>query len=247
MLAFLKGKNTQNVKQSKSSELEMVTHPASRVSEQYRTLRANIQFSSVDNVLKTFVVTSAESGAGKSTIASNLALSFVSQGMKVLLIDADMRKPVIHNLFKLTNRDGLTTLLSTKGLDENRVIHKIGSSNLSVLTCGPVPPNPSELMASKRMLQLMDDLKKRFDLIIVDVPPIIAVADAQIMANMADGTIFVIRKGISTKESVMKAKELLEMSKATIIGSVFNGTVETEDMNSSYYGVEKKGHHDSFY
>ncbi|MGX7393436.1 CpsD/CapB family tyrosine-protein kinase [Carnobacterium mobile] len=216
-----------------------LTRPSSVIAEQFRTIRTNIQFSMVDNDLQTMIVTSAGPGAGKSTISANLAVTFAMQGKRVLLVDADMRKPTVHKTFRLTNSDGLTTLLTERNISIGDIAHRTPTEGLFVITSGIIPPNPSELLASKRMDQLMKEFEELFDLIIFDMPPVIAVTDAQIMASKVDGTIFVINKGGADKEMVLKSKEFLEMVDANIIGAIFN-RVELLGDNYYYYYGEKE-------
>lgn len=216
-----------------------LTRPSSVIAEQFRTIRTNIQFSMVDQDLKTIVITSAGPGAGKSTISANLAVTFASQGKKVLLVDADMRKPTVHKTFRLPNHDGLTTLLTEKEVQISDIAHRAETEGLFIITSGVIPPNPSELLASKRMDYLMNELEQIFDLIIFDMPPVVAVTDAQIMASKVDGTIFVIPKGLTNKDMVLKSKDLLEKVHANVIGAIFN-RVELSGDNYYYYYGEKE-------
>lgn len=211
-----------------------LTRPSSVIAEQFRTIRTNIQFSMVDSDLKTILITSAGPGAGKSTVSANLAVTFAMQGKRVLIVDADMRKPTVHKTFRLPNNDGLTTLLTEKDVQIGDIAHRMPTEGLFVITSGVIPPNPSELLASKKMSQLMKELEEVFDLIIFDMPPIIAVTDAQVMASKVDGTIFVINKGGADKEMVKKSKELLDMVNANVIGAIFN-RVELSNDNAYYY------------
>lgn len=219
--------------------LVTLTRPSSVISEQFRTIRTNIQFSMVDKNLKTLVITSAGPGAGKSTISANLAVTFAMQGKKVLIVDADMRKPTVHKTFRLPNRDGLTTLLTENDIEIKDIAHRLDTEGLFVITSGIIPPNPSELLASNKMNQLMAEFEELFDLIIFDMPPVIAVTDAQVMASKSDGTIFVINKNGANKEMVTKSKELLKKVKANVIGVVVN-RVELKGDNYYYYYGEKE-------
>lgn len=224
----------QQLEGNERPSLVTLTRPSSVISEQFRIIRTNIQFSMVDKNLKTLVITSAGPGAGKSTISANLAVTFAMQGKKVLIVDADMRKPTVHKTFGLPNRDGLTTLLTERDVEIKDIAHRVDTEGLFVITCGAIPPNPSELLASNRMNQLKTEFEELFDLIIFDMPPVIAVTDAQILASKVDGTIFVINKDGANKEMVIKSKELLEKVKANVIGTVFN-RVELKGDNYYYY------------
>ena len=235
-------KKTQYIEQlNKLNSLITVIKPSSVISEEFRTLRTNIQFSMVDKKFTTLMFTSASPGEGKTTVASNVAVVFASQGKKVLLIDADMRNPSVHQMFNLLNHSGLTNLLTEDKMNIQDVVHQTRIKNLYVLTCGVIPPNPSELLASNKMDQLLDNLKEKFDLIIFDLPPILAVTDAQVMANKTDGTIFVIRNGVAEKNNLYKAKELLEHVHANVIGVVYNDKKRSTDTAYHYYGIENEG------
>lgn len=209
--------------------------PSSPVAEQYRTIRTNLQFaSSVDRKLQTIVITSSGPGEGKSTTAANLAVVFANSGSRVLLIDADMRKPTVYKTFQLSNTAGLSTILST----EKSVVstaQSTGIENLSVLTSGPKPPNPSELLNSQRMNQILEEARRSYDIVIFDMPPIVAVTDAQIMASKVDGTLLVVRENVTKKEAVTKAGELLKLVNARVLGAVYNGAEQSKDQGYYYY------------
>ncbi|MGG5359056.1 MULTISPECIES: CpsD/CapB family tyrosine-protein kinase [unclassified Enterococcus] len=221
--------------QTQAVSLITLTNPSSPVAEQYRTIRTNIQFASPGGQqIKTIVVTSSGPGEGKSTTAANMAVVFAKSGQRVLLVDADLRKPVLYKTFKLTNISGLSTILSTAGNIADEV-QKTPIENLSVLPSGPKPPNPSELLNSPRMDQLLAEAKDLYDVIIFDMPPVVAVTDAQIMASKTDGTLLVVRENTSRKESLTKAKELLDMAQAKVLGVVYNGAEHSKDAGY-YYG-----------
>ncbi|WP_416420256.1 CpsD/CapB family tyrosine-protein kinase [Priestia aryabhattai] len=210
--------------------------PKDPVAEQYRTIRTNIQFSNVDQDIKTIVLTSSGAEEGKSTTSSNLATVYAQQGLNVLLIDADLRKPTSHYTFRLENHIGLTNVLTrqstlAQAVQESEIPH------LSVLTSGPIPPNPSELLASAQMAELLKEMKKQFDMIIFDTPPILAVADAQILANQVDGTILVVSSGKTEKDAALKSKELLSNAKGKLLGVVLNNRKVEEGNYYYYYGT----------
>lgn len=218
--------------------LVVASKPNSVVSEQFRTIRTNIQFSMVDEDMKSIVVTSAGPGSGKSIVSANLAATFASEDKRVLLVDADLRKPTVHKTFHVRNNDGLTTLLTDRGAQLENMIYHTHVDGLYALTSGVIPPNPAELLGSKRMNELMKELEEEFDLIIYDMPPIIAVTDAQVMASKVDGTIFVLPKGQASKEEVLKSKDLLDMVNANVLGAVFNRVEKSSDSYYYYYGEE---------
>lgn len=224
-------------KEQRTNPVSLITlvDPSSPVSEQYRTIRTNIQFaSSVDRKLQTLVITSSGPSEGKSTTAANLAVVFAKSGQKVLLVDADMRKPTVFKTFQLTNEVGLSTVLST-GKNIGDAAQPTSIENLSVLTSGPKPPNPSELLGSMHMDQVINEARNLYDIVIFDMPPVVAVTDAQIMASKVDGTLLVIRENVTKKESVTKAKELLHLVNARVLGVVYNGAEQSKDQGYYYY------------
>lgn len=208
-------------------------NPKSPVSEAYRTLRTNIQFSSFDNDLDTILVTSSGPAEGKSTIASNLALSMAEIGKNVLLIDCDLRKPSIHKKFNISNNKGLSNLLIGQ-FKFDEVAQKY-SDNMYILTSGTVPPNPSEMLASKKMKQFLVEAKKNFDFIILDTPPVVAVTDAQLLSTMVGGVLLVVASGQTEVAATEKAKELLENVNANIIGVVLNKAEVSANKKYKYY------------
>lgn len=226
----------KNKKTSKNLAGNLITlvNPSSLVSEQFKTLRTNIQFTMVDQKLKTLVITSAAPNAGKSTVSANLAVTFALQGLKVLLVECDLRRPSVHKSFHVSNIKGLTNLLTDTEarIEDNLVASE--QENLSLLLSGPLPPNPAELLGSNRMSQLQAELENHFDLIIFDTPPLLGFTDGQIMAGRSDGTIFVIRHGVALKENMLKANEILKRVNANVLGAVYNFAPQsTQDM--SYY------------
>lgn len=232
-MAFKKEKKTK-VSDFKR-KLVVKNDPKSPVSEQYRTIRTNIQFSTVDNEIRTLMVTSSGPGEGKSTTAANLATVFAQQGNKVLLVDADMRKPTVHYTFSLTNTNGLTTVL-TKQSDLIGAATQIDSSNLYVLPCGPVPPNPAELLSSRSMDEFVEAALNEYDMVIFDSPPVLVVTDAQLLANKCDGTVLVVSSNFTEKENAIKAKEQLTTSKAKLLGVILNNKKQDKSQYYYYYG-----------
>jgi capsular exopolysaccharide synthesis family protein len=214
--------------------LVVVNKPSAVVSEQFRTIRTNIQFSMIDSDLKTLAITSAGPLSGKSVIAANLAATFANDNKKVLLVDADLRKPTVHKTFKVKNNDGLTTLLTNKEVHFSDTIFRTHTKGLYILTSGAIPPNPAELLASKRMQEIKAEMESYFDLIIFDLPPVLAVTDAQVMASKVDGTIFVAPKGLVNKEQMIQSRDLLNKVNANVLGAILN-RVEKSDDNYYYY------------
>lgn len=215
-------------------ELITLAQPKSPVAEQYRTIRTNIDFMAVDQDIQTILVTSSTQGEGKSTTASNLAVSYAQQGKQVLIVDGDMRRPTVHYTFRIANGLGLSSVL-TRQAEYRQAITETHVDHLSILTAGPIPPNPAELLSSNGMEQLMETLRKEYDIIIVDAPPLLQVADSRIASRLVDGVILVISCTTSNRQLVLKAKEQLELSEARILGVVLNRRELTGDVADQYY------------
>ncbi len=206
-------------------------NPKSRAAEAFRTLRTNIQFSSFDDGLKIIVVSSGAPGEGKTTVLTNLATTMAQSGNKVLIIDCDLRKPSIHKKLALSNMEGLTNILTQNKKFEECV--KISEQrNLYVVTSGPLPPNPSELLGSKKFNGFLKELREIFDYILIDAPPVLAVTDAQILSTVADGVLLITVYGKTDRNSIIKSKDLLDKVGGKVIGFVLNKIPEKED---SYY------------
>ncbi|MCC9023486.1 CpsD/CapB family tyrosine-protein kinase [Bacillus nakamurai] len=198
-----------------------VLHHKSLVAEQYRTIRTNIEFSSVQTHLRSILVTSSVPGEGKSFSAANLAAVFAQQEKKVLLVDADLRKPTIHETYQLENVQGLTNVL-VGNASLGKAVQKTLIDNLYVLTSGPTPPNPAELLSSKAMGELIQEIYNQYSLVIFDSPPLLAVADGQILANQTDGSVLVVLSGKTKMDTVQKARDALQQSKAKLLGALLN-------------------------
>ncbi|MBM7657762.1 capsular exopolysaccharide synthesis family protein [Sporolactobacillus spathodeae] len=214
----------------------LISHhnPKSTAAEQFRTIRTNIDFSEVNGELKKIMITSSSPGEGKSTVAANLAVVNAQQGKKVLLIDGDLRKPTIQYTFRLPNVNGLTTVL-TKKIDLESAIQETAVKNLYVLPSGPIPPNPAELLSSPMMEALLKYALAAFDLVIFDTPPVLAVTDAQILSHLCDGSVLVVRSGLTEKELAIRAKDLLMKVQSRILGVVLNGKQAVKADGYYYY------------
>ncbi len=205
------------------SEIELINHlfPKFSISEDYRTVRTSILFSHADSSPKTVCFTSTLPQEGKTATVSNLAISFSQLEGKVLLIDADLRKPRLHKVFKVKNLVGLSSYLTGK-VSFEEAVQKTAVENIWMVPSGPHPPNPAELLNSKRMKDLLSFVKERFDHILIDSPPVLAVIDPVIVSSLADCTVFVVRAGKTTRKPMAKAVEEIRKSKAEIVGVVFN-------------------------
>ncbi|MDD4834973.1 MAG: CpsD/CapB family tyrosine-protein kinase [Lutispora sp.] len=194
----------------------------STLAESYRTLRTNVMFSSIDKSIKSIAVTSAGPSEGKSTVVSNFAIALAQDGSRVLIIDSDLRKPKVHKLFALPNNIGLTNILTERLPWEEHIASVEELPNLYVMTSGPIPPNPSEIVGSEKMRSMVSELKESFDFVLLDTPPVGVVTDAAIVSSYADGTILVVASGNVEIEAAQRAKELLVNVKANILGVVLN-------------------------
>lgn len=236
-------KKKRVIRSATSSAVNLVTvsNPKSPISEKYRTLRTNIKFAMGGRDLSSLVVTSSGPSEGKSTTSANIASVFAQTNMKVVLIDADMRKPVVAKTFDLNNETGLSIYLSDPKVRVESIIQSSGIvENLDIITSGPIAPNPSELLQSDRSNQLINELKHYYDLIIFDMPPLLAVTDAQVMSTKVDGTLLVVREDQATKQAVKRSVELLKQVKANLLGVVYNGAeVDSNEGYYYYYGGSK--------
>ncbi|MEY8446689.1 CpsD/CapB family tyrosine-protein kinase [Enterococcus ratti] len=213
-----------------------ITDKTSPITERYRTIRTNIQYSfPYGEKLQTLVITSPGAGEGKSTTAANLAVVYANFGQRVLIIDADMRKPTLDKIFSLEKHVGLSTLLGTN-VKVEECIQESFEKNLFIMTSGPKPPNPAELLGSVRLEKMIEELKNMYDVIIFDTPPLSAVTDAQILASKVDATIMVVSEKLTKKTNFQIAKHLLELVNANVLGVVYNASKEDEDQGYYYYG-----------
>jgi len=213
--------------------LTTITEPTSVITEQIKTIRTNINFAATDHELRTLMVTSAMLGEGKSTVAANLAVEYAKEGLQVLLVDADLRRPTIHKTFGLSNTQGLSSWLGHQMTDINQAIHST-IDNLFVMTSGPKPPNPAELLGSQMMTDFLTTATSQLDLVIVDAPPVLPVTDSQLLANKVDGTVLVVRQNVAQKAAVRDAVSDLKRSHATILGAVLNDV--SDGQHNGYYG-----------
>ena len=197
-----------------------LTDPRAPAAEAYRTLRTNLMFSSLDKPLHTLVITSPVPGEGKSTALANLAVTLAQSGHETIIVDCDLRKPTQHELWRLDNTQGLTTMLLDEAALANPALQTVGVEYLHVLTSGPLPPNPADVLVSRRMDQAIEALKERAEYVLFDVPPALAVTDAALLGMKVDGLLLVLRAGTSRRDHAARAKEELERVKVPLVGTV---------------------------
>ena len=219
------------------SMAQLVAHndPKSPVAEAYRTLRTNLSFVFMDKPCKTILFTSTNPQDGKSTTIANVAVTMAQAGNKVIVVDCDLRKPVLHKIFNLANHRGLTNAMMQQ-LSLEELVHEKVVPNLDVLTSGPIPPNPAEMLSSPRSKALWDRLAEAYDYVLIDSPPVLAVADASILASGVDGVILVIGSASTRINLAQEAKEQLLKANVNIIGAVLNGmNMKSSDYQYYYY------------
>jgi non-specific protein-tyrosine kinase len=220
-----------------SSQRKLVTvrNPKSPFSEGYRTLRTNIQFSSLDRPIRTLMVTSASPGEGKSTSVSNLAAVMAQGGKRTILIDTDLRRPVLHEIFGAPNGVGVTNaLLQPPGSDLSSFLQPTDVDGLRLLTSGPLPPNPSELLGSHRMAELVEQLLEIADVVLFDSPPVLAVTDAAVLARLMDGVLLVVESAKTREDAARRAAQELAKVNARVLGVVVN-RISARLAGSNYY------------
>jgi succinoglycan biosynthesis transport protein ExoP len=208
--------------------------PFSSVTESYRLVRSNIQFMSVDQPVKSIVITSSNPGEGKSMTAANLAIIMAQAELKTIIVDADLRRPTQHKIFGVPNLGGLTDLLRSPELELNSYMKNTGIENLQLLSSGPLPPNPAELLGSQRMAQLIQHLEQLADVIIFDSPPVLAVTDAAVLSKRAGGVILVTQAGRSRRDATRLAIKRLSQVEANLLGTILN-QVSRRDGNRNQY------------
>ncbi len=203
-----------------TQNLITLSDPRSPASEAYRALRMNLEFTSLDKTLESLVISSPEAEAHKSLVASNLAVVMAQGGQRVILVDADLRRPHLHQLFDLPQEPGLTTFML--GRDEETEVHVLDTqvSGLRLLPCGALPPNPADILGSQKMQRLLTRLQNEADVVILDAPPVTVAVDASVLAAQTDGIVLVVRAGHTRRDRVEQAKELLERFRVKILGAI---------------------------
>ena len=215
------------------ANLVTLTDPRSAASEAYRTLRTNIMFAGVEKPVKTLLVTSPVPDEGKSTTLANLAVTLAQSGHKTILVDADLRRPSQHTLWGVPNDRGLTSVMLDNTLIANPPLQETGVANLQLLTSGPQPPNPADLLLSKAMDLIIEALRSRVDYVLFDAPPVLAVTDAMVLVGKVDGVLLVIKAGATRRDQAEKARDALNRVNARIIGVAL--TNAPRDNNSKGY------------
>lgn len=218
----------------RQQNLVTILNPNSTVSEVYRVIRANLDFMGVDEPIRSMVVTSSMPGEGKTVTGANFAIVNAQAGRRTIIVDADLRKPMMHRVFQLSNQTGVTNVL-IKQSELASAIQHTKVENLDVLTSGALPPNPAEVVGSKAMKELIKQLTEMYDLVIVDSPPVLSVADARLLGQEVNGVLFVVSAHQVSKVALKKAKESLDLVGVRIIGTILNKKKLTKSENYYYY------------
>lgn len=229
--------------QDRGAKLVTVIEPKHVISEQFRTLRTNIEFAGASlETLQVIMFTSAEVSDGKTTVSTNTAVTWAQAGKSVLYVDADMRRSTAQSTFKVSNGRGLSTILASAEQPKD-VVQETFVENLEVLTAGPTPPNPAELLNSKRMASLIEWMRNNYDIVVLDVPPIMAVSDAQVLLPLIDGAVLVTMMGKTMKASLNRTVETLRLGETKILGVVERVMDSKSSIGYGYgygYGAELK-------
>lgn len=211
-------------------------NPKSPAAEAFRILRTNLQFSTVEKPFRTLLVTSAGPSEGKSTMVANLGMVMAQAGARVIIVDCDLRQGDQHRIFNLPNGIGLTDVLAGRtGLD--RVLRDTREMKLKVVTSGSMPPNPAELLGSDKMREVLENLTGMVDIVLLDSPPALMVADASLLSSIVDGVVLIIKAGKTKIEAIRQAKERLNKANARIMGTVLNAV----EGSNNYYNYDSKG------
>lgn len=207
---------------AKQIDLVTLTDPSSQAAEAYRTLRTNLTFAALDEPIETLVVTSAAPEEDKSIVLANLAIAMAQGERRTVLVDADLRRPQLHEIFGVANDKGVTTMVVEETALEDPPLLEVGVEGLRLVPSGPLPPNPADILGSRRMEQAIAALKERADIILFDAPPVASVTDAAVLGAKADGLLLVVRAGHTRREHAERARDLLERVHVRIVGAVLN-------------------------
>ncbi len=236
-----KNKKTKRYKKSDKNIAKLQRHliasedPKSPITEAYRSLRTSLMYTNVDTKCKVLLVSSPGPGEGKTTTIANLAITYANLGKKVLLIDSDLRKPVIHNVFNIDKSPGLTSFLSEQESSVDNIINQSDIENLDIITSRINPPNPSELLDSNRMKEFIEIIKEKYDYVLFDSPPLIAVTDAYVLLKHIDQFILVVRAGKTEKGALSRVLESVKHSRLEVAGVVMNAVTEELSYGTGYY------------
>lgn len=237
-----KKKKSESVGFSKDDQRKMLCSESPfLVKEAYNSIRTNLLFSQHGEKCPVFIITSPTANNGKSINAVNMAISFAQVGKRTLLIDSDMRNPTVHRMFSIPVKNGLSEILA--GLTDNITVSKTEVENLSVLTAGKIPPNPTELLSSSRMDKLLDFVREHYDCVFIDTPPINIVTDASSFSSKATGYVLIIKSATTVTQDVKMAVSALERIDADIVGFVLNDVAAA---NKRYYNYYKRGYDYSY-
>ena len=222
---------SSSVAAAPSPDVVTLSEPQSAAAEAYRTLRTNIQFTSLEKPIRRLLITSAGADEGKSITVANLAVSMAQAELRVIVADCDLRNPAQHEIFHVSNTEGLTTMFLGRAGGQAGLgaaahmeppLQPTAVPGLSILSSGPTPPNPAELLGSARMDSILEELTHRADVVLLDSPPVAGVTDAALLSAKADGCLLVVGAGIAKRELVKKARAALEAVHANVIGVVVN-------------------------
>jgi non-specific protein-tyrosine kinase len=222
-----------------SDLLVTISNPRSPISEAYRTLRTNLQFISPDKPLRTLLVTSPGAEEGKSTTLANLAVAIAQGEKSVILVDCDLRRPSLHKLFDVDHKPGLTTMMVEEEAFHDPPLQETTVPGLLLLTSGLLPPSPADLLGSQRMDRVLEVLKERADVVLLDAPPVVAVSDAAVLATKVDGVLLVVSAGQTKRDSVQAAKTRLEKVNANLIGAVLTNVALDASLERYYVRQEE--------
>jgi len=214
--------------------LVTINDPLSPASEAYRTLRMNLQFAALDQQLHTLLVTSAGPGEGKSTTLANLAVTMAQMEQRVIMVDCDLRRPCLHELFGLSNESGLTTMMVEEQALDNPPFQATSIKGLQLLASGGLPPRPADLLGAKRMERVIERLLQEADILLFDAPPVMAVTDAVVLATKVAGVLLVVSAGETKRDHVQRAVERLNKVNARIVGVVLNNVALDRVINGYY-------------
>lgn len=217
-----------------TNDLFVISHPRSPVAEACRAIRTSLRFAAPAEALRTILITSPGPAEGKTTVLANVGITLAQNAMKVLLVDADLRRPRLHKLFGLPSQPGLTNILA-EGISHEETARDSQVEGLSVIPSGPIPPTPSELLGSSRMQDFLAVCRDSYDVVLVDSPPLITVTDATVMSPMVDGVIIVVKSRSTTVEALREARSILDRAGSHIIGAVLNAVTSDGRGYPRYY------------